>query len=119
MDHGLSIETRATPGRGVALGGEPMRLALLLSYTSSVECRIVTGRTSCVEFIDQVNRGASLVLDTTFQGVEVGGQVGIVDRRSFTGAQLGFTQFQLGVWGRMFFEAGPIGRLTGNRQDPF
>jgi hypothetical protein len=119
MDHGLSVETRATPGRGTILEGEPVRLSLLLSYASTVECRIVTGRTVCVDFINQVSRGASLVADTWFRGIEVVGQVGIVDRRSLTGAQLGFTQFQLGIWGRMRFEAGPVGRLLEDRGDLF
>jgi hypothetical protein len=119
MDHGLSIETRGTPGRGDMTEAESLRLSVLLTYATAVECRIVTGRTLCVDFIHQVSRGASLVVDTWFRGLEVGGQLGVVDRRSLTGAQLGFTQLQLGVWGRMLFEAGPIGRLLGDRRDPF
>jgi hypothetical protein len=110
--HGLSIETRLSPRGG--LGSrveEPLRLSLLLEYSSVVECRIVTGRDSCVDFIDQVTRGVSLAIDTWVSGVQVGGQASLNDRRSFTGLQSGFTQFQLGVWGRMVFESGPIERF--------
>jgi hypothetical protein len=118
-DHGLAIETRLVPRRGV--GGavqEPLRLSILLEYTSVVECRVVTGRDSCVEFIDQISRGVSLTIDTWVSGVEVGGHASLIDRRSFTGLRTGFTQFQIGVWGRMIFESGPIARL-GDRLDPF
>ncbi|MEX1256598.1 MAG: hypothetical protein WEG36_03160 [Gemmatimonadota bacterium] len=111
-DHGLSIETRVMPRGGVGNQvEEPLRLSLLLEYTSVVECRIVTGRDSCVDFIDQIGRGVSLAVDTWVSGVEVGGHASLVDRRSFTGLRTGFTQFQVGVWGRMVFESGPIARL--------
>jgi len=118
-DHGLSIETRLVPRGGVGTAvQEPLRLSLLLEHTSVVECRIVTGRDVCVDFIDQVSRGVSLAIDTWVSGVEVGGHASLLDRRSFTGLRTGFTQFQIGVWGRMVFESGPIERL-GDRLDPF
>jgi hypothetical protein len=60
----------------------------------------------------------SLSVDTWVSGIEVGGRASLVERRTFTGIQAGFTQFQLGVWGRLVFEAGPVGRL-GGRRDPF
>jgi hypothetical protein len=50
-------------------------------------------------------------VDTWVSGVEVGGHASLVDRRSFTGLRTGFTQFQVGIWGRMVFESGPIARL--------
>jgi hypothetical protein len=111
-DHGIAIETRLVPRGGVGdQVEEPLRLSLLLEYASVVECRIVSGRDSCVDFIDQVSRGVSVALDTWVSGIEVGGHASLVDRRSFTGLRTGFTQFQVGIWGRMVFEAGPIERL--------
>jgi hypothetical protein len=48
----------------------------------------------------------------------VGVQLSLVDRRSFTDLRSGLTQVQLGVWGRLLFEAGPVERLQG-AVDPF
>ena len=72
---------------------------------------MVTGQDVCVDFIDQVNRSARLAVDTELSGLEVGAQVTVADRRSFTGLGTGFSQFQVGVWGRMVFESGPLERL--------
>ena len=119
VDHGVSVETRLGPrggfGRQVE---EPLRFALALEHSTLVECRAPAGRDECVDFIDQLSRGVSLSVDTWVSGIEVGGRASLVERRTFTGIQAGFTQFQLGVWGRLVFEAGPVGRL-GGRRDPF
>ena len=112
VEHGFSVETRLAPASGLAeaIGG-PLRLSLIVEYAANTECRVVTGQQACVDFIDQTNRGASLALDTDLSGVEVGVQLSVVDRGSLTGLRSGFTQFQLGVWGRMLFESGPIEQL--------
>jgi hypothetical protein len=112
VDHGLSLETRLMPRGGLGVQvDEPLRFSLSLNHARTVECRQVAGREECVDFIDQLNRGVSLAVDTWISGVEVGGRASLVERRSFTGIQSGFTQFQLGIWGRLVFEAGPTGRL--------
>lgn len=119
FEHGFSLETRLAPRGGLAERiEEPLRLSILLEYGGSTECRIVTGQMACVDFIDQVNRSASFTLDGRISGVEVGVQMSLVDRRSFTDLRNGFTQFQLGIWGRMVFESGPVGRLQP-RREPF
>ena len=112
IEHGFSIEMRLAPDGGLAerIGG-PLRLSLILEYSQNTECRVASGQDACVDFIDQINRGASLALDTELSGVEVGAQMSIVDRESFTALRAGFSQFQLGVWGRMVFESGPVEQL--------
>jgi len=116
VDHGVSVETRLVPRGGFGQPvEEPLRFALTLEHSALVECRAPAGRDECVDFIDQLSRGVSLSIDTWVSGVEVGGRASLVERRSFTGIQAGFTQFQLGVWGRLVFEAGPVGRLGGRR----
>lgn len=112
VEHGLSLETRLAPAGGLAdrIGG-PLRIFLALEYAENTECRVVTGQDVCVDFIDQVNRSARLAVDTELSGLEVEAQVTVVDRRSFTGLGTGFSQFQVGVWGRMVFESGPVERL--------
>ena len=120
-EHGVTVETRFAPGGGAVQGRleGPFRVAVTAQYTTVTECRIAEGRTTCVPFLDLVNRSAGFTLDTVLSGLEVGGQVSVVDRRSFTGMRTGFTQFQLGFWGRMEFSAGPVERLDRRGRDPF
>ena len=65
----------------------------------------------CVPFIDQVSRAASLSLDTSVGGFEMGLNISYDDRQSFVGQQTGSTQFQVGLFGQLDFAAGvlPIG----------
>ena len=80
-EHGFSLETRLDPSGGLAdrIGG-PLRLSISVEYSENTECRIVTGQAVCVDFIDQINKGASLELGTELSGVEVGAQLSIADR---------------------------------------
>ena len=116
VEHGFSLETRLAPSGGLAdeIGGV-LRLSVIVEYAANTECRVVTGRDDCIDFIDQINRGVSVAVDTELSGLEVGARMSVVDRSSTTGLQSGFTQFQVGVWGRLIFESGPIGRL---QRDP-
>lgn len=112
VEHGFSVETRLISTASLArrIGG-PLRVSFAVEYSENAECRVVTGRDACVSFIDQINKSASVSLDTELSGLEVGAQASIVDRRSFTGLRAGLTQFQLGVWGRVLLESGPVDRL--------
>ena len=94
VEHGVSLETRLIPTASLAaqIGG-PVRVSFGLEYSENTECRVVTGRDTCVGFIDQINKSASVSLDTVLSGMEVGAQASIIDRRSFTGLRAGLTQF--------------------------
>ncbi len=121
-DHGLSLETRLRPRGGLdsAMGGS-FRLAFLAQYSRLEECRVPSGTEACVPFLERQTRSVSLGLDTFVSGFEVGGQVSLLDRTAFGVFETGFRQFQVGVWGRMEFAAGPVGRLDARRvpSDPF
>lgn len=117
-DLGFTFESGGL-GQGAGVFGAAFRLTLSGEYASRDECRIPTGRVECVPFLDQVNRSLGFGVDTEWSGFEVGGQASLVDRRSFTGFESGFTQFQLGIWGRMEFSAGPIERFDRGTSDPF
>jgi hypothetical protein len=121
-DHGISLETRLRPRGGLdsAIGGG-FRLAFLAQYSALEECRVPSGTEACVPFLERLSRSVSLGLDTFLSGFEVGGQVSLLDRRAFGLFETGFRQFQVGVWGRMEFAAGPVGRLDDRRapSDPF
>ncbi len=117
---GVSIETRLRPRGGLeARFDAPFRLSIVGQYSSQDECRTPSGQEECVPFLDQVNRSLGLSMDTMVSGFEVGGQASLIDRRSFTGFESGYTQLQLGIWGRMEFSAGPVGRLDRGDPDPF
>lgn len=119
-EHGVAFETRLAPARGLGEQiREPLRLSLLVQYARFDECRITAGRADCVPFLEQVNRGLNLSVDTRISGMEVGGQLSVVDRRSFVGLELGHTQLQLGIWGRLIFESGPVQRMDAERTRPF
>ena len=120
LDHGLTVETRLAPERGLGERmTEPVRVSLMVHYARVEECRVVAGMEACVPFLDQVHRGLNLSVDTRAGGMEVGGQLSLVDRRSFTGLQLGQTQLQMGIWGRLIFESGPVDRMDRERGRTF
>jgi hypothetical protein len=119
QEHGVSVESRIAPRGGLAgRMQEPLRFSLVLSWSEMDECRVTVVGDQCVPFLEQVDRGANLAVDTRFGEVEVGGQLALSDRRSFTGLQTGFTQFQVAIWARMIFSSGPVGRLD-RPVDPF
>jgi hypothetical protein len=121
-EHGLSLETRLRPRPGLdsPLGG-PFRLSFLAQYGELEECRVPAGTEGCIPFLERITRSISLGLDTFVQGFEVGGQIAYLDREAFSAFETGLRQFQVGIWGRMEFAAGPIERLDRRRQplDPF
>lgn len=119
-DHGVALETRFQPRTGLELRPETgTRLAIVASHSVQRECRIATGRQECVPFLDHVIRTVSVSVDAVVAGLEMGSQASFLDRRTYTGIRSGLTQFQVGVWARMDFTAGPVERLDLRRREPF
>ena len=118
-EHGVTLETRLTPRGGLADRiQEPLRMSLDLSWAQAQECRVTATGDQCVLFVDRLDRGVNLAVDTRVSEVEVGGQLALNDRRSFTGLRTGSTQFQVAIWARLIFSAGPMGLLERGA-DPF
>ncbi len=111
-EHGFAVETRLVPRGGLSERlQEPLRLSFVVNWTTVTECRVTSAGDQCVPFLDRRDRGANLALATLLSDFEVGGQLSLLDRRSLTGLQTGQTQFQLAIWARLVFEAGPLGLL--------
>jgi hypothetical protein len=108
--HRLSVSSAFLPPFGLGRDvPRPVRLSLLASYLDERECRVPAGRSTCVAFVDQINRALSMRMDTQVSDLEVGLQASYVARQSFVGQQRGSTQFQLSVFGQFLFEAGDVG----------
>jgi len=121
-EHGVSLETRLRPRGGLDTPfGSSLRFSLLGQVQSLEECRVPVGTGSCVPYLTRQSRSASLGLDTLISGFEVGAQVQWMDREAFAAFETGLQQFQLALWGRMEFTAGPVQRLDLRRapRDPF
>jgi len=121
-DHGLSLETRLRPLRGMDSAlRESFRLAFLAQAGWLEECRVPSGTFECIPFLERETRSVALSLDTFVSGFELGAQVSLQDRAAFSAFETGFRQFQLGIWGRMELAAGPVERLDLRRapRDPF
>ena len=106
--HRVSVSSQLLPPRALADRlDRPIRLSLIATYSDVRNCRITVAGDDCVPFIDQVNRTASLALDTSVGGFELGLQISYDD----VGQQTGSTQFQVGLFGQLDFAAGvlPIG----------
>lgn len=115
--HSFSLTSSFVPPLGIADAlDRPVTLGLIASYRAERECRVARFRADCVAFIDQINRGVNLTLETSTRGFEVGLRASWTDRQSFVGLQTGSTQFQLGVFGQFLFEAGnlPAGPRQGS-----
>lgn len=121
-DHGLSLETRLRPLGGMdAALRDAFRLAFLAQAGWLEECRIPSGTSECVPFLERETRSVALSIDTFVSGFEIGAQISLQDRKAFSAFETGFRQFQLGFWGRMELAAGPVDRLDQRRapRDPF
>ena len=84
----------------------PLRLSLGYQYSSQSECRVPSGRTECVPFVDFLNRSVNLTLGTILSRMEVGLHLTYTDRTSFVGLREGSSQFQLGIFGQFLFDSG-------------
>ncbi|MEQ1857118.1 MAG: hypothetical protein ABL963_11630, partial [Longimicrobiales bacterium] len=110
--HRVSVTTQLLPPSWLGSRlDRPVSLSLLGAYSSERLCRTTTAAGACVEFVHQSGRTLNLTLDTSVQGVAVGVQASVDDRRSFIGQRTGSTQFSVGVFGQLEFTAGalPIG----------
>ena len=92
----------------------PLRLSVGYQYSSELNCRVPQGRTDCVAFVDFLNRGVNLTLDTVITPLEVGLHLSYTNRRSFVGQHDGSTQFQLGLFGQFLFNSGTFAPPTGS-----
>lgn len=116
VEHGVSLETRLRPRGGLdSPFGSSLRFSLLGQMQALEECRVPAGTQGCIPYLTRSSRSASLGLDTLISGFEVGAQLQWVDSEAFAAFETGFQQFQLSLWGRMEFSAGPVARLDRRR----
>ncbi len=80
--------------------GAPLRLGIDLRYGDEHQCRITSRESECIAFIDQLERDASISVDSSVQDFELGIRLRYLDRRSFVGLRAGSTRFQLNLFGR-------------------
>ena len=109
--HSVTISARLTsPLRSFRSRGAPMRIVLDASYADELQCRVAGGRATCVSFIDQLERSASVSLDSQVRDFQLGVRLRYLDRRSFVGRRAGTTQLQLNVFGHFLLTPGLIPR---------
>ena len=92
--------TLRSPIRALRERGAPMRIRLSFGYLEVEECRVPGIVGECVAFIDELERDASLSVDSTVRDFQLGMRVRYLDRRSFVGQKAGSTQLQLNVFGQ-------------------
>jgi hypothetical protein len=107
--HRVTVSSQLVPPGGLARQlDRPIRLSLIMAFVREKNCRNTAASDACVPFLDQVSRTASMSLNTSAGGMEVGLQVSYDDRQSFVGQQTGSTQFQVGIFGQLDFAAGVL-----------
>ena len=99
--HALSAATTLrSPLAAFRQRGARMRLTLSMEYSNEVRCRQPSPASPCVAFIDELERHASVSLDSTLRDYQLGARLRYLDRRSFVGLRAGLTQFQLDIFGQ-------------------
>ncbi len=99
--HQLEVSGRLrSPIRALHERGAPMRISVILRYLEVEECRVPGVIGECVAFIDELERDASLSVDSTVRDLRLGVRLRYLDRRSFVGQKAGSTQFQLNIEGQ-------------------
>jgi hypothetical protein len=84
-------------------------VSLTLTQNGSNRCRALTSfDQSCIRYLDQNTRSASLRMDTRLSDMRVGAQVDYTARGSFVGTRNGTDQFQLMFFGEFNFSAGQL-----------
>ena len=89
--------------------GAPMRIAASFDYTSEERCRISNVDNPCVAFISQLDRDASISVDSTVRDYQLGARLHYLDRRSFVGQRAGQTRFQLDIFGQFLLTSDLFG----------
>ncbi len=110
--HAVRVEaTLPTPLSAFRRRGARMRLTLRLSYSDEVQCRQPGPGSPCVAFIDQLERDASVSLDSTLRDYQLEARLRYLDRRSFVGQRAGLTRFQLDIFGRFLLTPDLLGGM--------
>ncbi|MGW8268240.1 MAG: hypothetical protein ACWGSQ_17875, partial [Longimicrobiales bacterium] len=100
----LSSVIAQPPLIGSRLDG-PLRVSLGYRYSSDLNCRIPSGKSDCIPFVDFLDRSVNLTVDTRIIPLEVGVHLTYTDRQSFVGRHDGSTQFQLGIFGQFVIDS--------------
>ena len=87
----------------------PMRVALSITYSDETRCRIQSGTSPCVSFIDQLDRNASVSVESTVREYRLGARLHYFDQRSFVGQRAGQTRLQLDVYGHFLLTPDLLG----------
>ena len=95
--------------------GAPLRVTVNLRYVDEVQCRVPNPDSPCVSFIDQLERDASLSVDSTVRDFQLGARLRYLDRRSFVGQRAGSTRLQLNVFGQFLLTSELLGGPGGRR----
>ena len=99
--HSLLASARfRSPMEAFRQRGAPLRVTLSLRYLDEIQCRTSSVDSPCIAFIDQLERDASLSVDSTVRDFQLGVRLRYLDRRSFVGLRAGSTQFQFNLFGR-------------------
>ena len=104
-----------SPFRAFRERGVPMRITLNLRYLEEVQCRVAGADSPCVSFIDQLERDASLSLDSTVRDFQLGVRLRYLDRRSFVGRRAGSTQLQLNIFGQFVLTSALLSNRVARR----
>ena len=107
--HRISVSSQLLPPAALARRlDRPIQLLLIVTFIRDRNCRNTVAGEACVAFLDQVSRTASLSLNTSASGMQLGVQISYDDRQSFVGQRTGSTQFQVGIFGQIDFAAGVL-----------
>ena len=90
--------------------GAPLRVTVDLAYLDEVQCRVASPGGPCVSFIDQLERAASVSVDSRVRDFQLGVRFRYLDRRSFVGQRAGSSQFQFNVFGQFLLTSDLLGR---------
>lgn len=112
--HAVSVAARLrSPLRAFRDQGAPVRIVLDVSYQDDIQCRIAAPDRPCVSFIDQLERAASVSVDSQLRDYQLGIRLRYLDRRSFVGRQAGSVQLQLNIFGHFLLTPGLFPGLSG------
>ncbi|NJD11201.1 MAG: hypothetical protein FIB01_12470, partial [Gemmatimonadetes bacterium] len=108
--HNLSLTGMLQPPAGMSAKlKDPISVSLTLAQNGQNRCRALSSLSeTCVPYLDQYTRSASLRVDTRVTDLRVGAQVDYTGRDSYVGTRNGTDQFQLMLFGEFNFSAGQL-----------